>query len=105
MRPSSRRFAARSTIRCRRWVRIRVLHWTFPKVEIQASQEDDDVMKARILVVAGLATMMALSAGAFGEEASFQVQSGDTVKSVLERSAGQTVGLRVEGGDELRGKV
>jgi exosome complex RNA-binding protein Csl4 len=67
--------------------------------------QEDDVMKARILIVAGLAAMMALSGGAFAEETSFQVQGGDTVKSVLERSAGQTVGLRVEGGEELRGKV
>jgi len=62
-------------------------------------------MRARFGIAVGVATIMALSAGAFADDASFQIQASDTVKSVLERSAGQTVGLRLKGSDELRGKV
>jgi exosome complex RNA-binding protein Csl4 len=59
-------------------------------------------MKGSIFVVVAL---LALARIASAEEAGFTVQRGDTVKSVLERAAGQTVGLRLEGGEELRGKV
>lgn len=62
-------------------------------------------MTKRSIVVAATAVVFGLASGAFAEEAGLQVQSGDTVKSVLERSVGQTVGLRVGAGDELRGKV
>jgi hypothetical protein len=64
-------------------------------------------MKRRALVVACLLSVFvfALAAESRGEEAPLQIQGGDTVKSLLERSAGQTVALRVGSGDEIRGKV
>ncbi len=62
-------------------------------------------MKTRVLAIVGLAAALALSTTALAEDAPFQIQSGDSVKSVLERSAGQSVGLRLKGGDEIKGKV
>jgi hypothetical protein len=65
-------------------------------------------MKGRGLVVRSLVAVvsfLALARIASADEAGFQVQSADTMKSVLERSAGQAVGLRLHGGEELRGKV
>ena len=64
-------------------------------------------MKARLRIATRVAViaLIALSTAAFADEAGFQVQSSDTVKSVLERSPGQSVGLRLTGGDELKGKV
>jgi len=58
-----------------------------------------------MLVMGGFLATVTLSTPSFADEAGFQIQSGDTVKSVLERSAGQSVGLRLKGGDELKGKV
>ena len=62
-------------------------------------------MKTKVLLVTGFLATVALSAPAFAEEAGLQIQSGDKVRTVLERSTGQTVGLRLGSGDELRGKV
>ena len=62
-------------------------------------------MKSTIMMTAGFIAALALSPAAFAEEMAIQVQSGDTVKSMLAKSAGQTVGLRVGSGEEIRGKV
>ena len=63
------------------------------------------MMKARTLIMASIFTLASVTATALAEDSSFAVQSADTVKSVLERSAGQSVGLRLTGGEELKGKV
>ena len=63
-------------------------------------------MKTMVLVLGGFIATVALSSAAFAEEAGgFQIQSGDKVRTVLERSTGQTVGLRVGSGEEIRGKI
>ncbi len=54
------------------------------------------------LAVAGLG--LALTGVARADDA-LAIKPDDTVKSVLGRSVGQTVALRVGAGDELRGKV
>jgi hypothetical protein len=60
--------------------------------------------KMRLMMVAA-AAVLGVAAGSYADDVALQIQSGDTVKSVLERSVGQTVGVRVAAGDEIRGKV
>ena len=62
-------------------------------------------MKSMIMMTAGFVAALTLSPAAFADDPAVQVQSGDTVKSMLTKSAGQTVGLRVGSGEEIRGKV
>jgi len=62
-------------------------------------------MKGWVFATSLLAGLLALGQVTPADEGAMQIQSADTVKSVLERSAGQTVGVRLGSGEELRGKV
>lgn len=59
-------------------------------------------MKRSMVMAAAFASF---AIGAFAEDAGLQIQPGDTVKSVLDSSVGQTVAVRAGAGEELRGKV
>lgn len=62
-------------------------------------------MTKRAIVVAAMIAVSAAVTSARSDESVLPIQASDTVKSVLERSVGQSVGLRVGAGDEIRGKV
>jgi hypothetical protein len=63
-------------------------------------------MTSKTITAAAAALLLAVTLVSSAEEKEgLTVKPDDTVKSVLERSVGQTVGLRVGAGEEIRGKV